>query len=331
MIAKLLATRRMRRLKSMAAYALTYGWTALRPQRAVFRRPRWSGPDGRGLAVCTRVKNESRFLPEFVAHHLLLGFDHVYLYDNGSTDDPSKTLQPFIDRKQVTIIPWSQVPAAPSCFGHFLEQYEGAARWVAFIDADEFVVEREEGALLGALADPQCVALGLNSRWFGSSGHLVIPDGLVMEQFRRCTERLDDHIKVLARPEMVLSYFSTHNFVYRSGRLARSMSGSPIWGTFSSGGPASAVEMHHYLYRSREDYVAKVNLGYGDQAGFRRRPRRSEWVDTEFPKHNDVESSWAAEKYGPRIRTLLMSLEYPPRYWKSVIRGETAVIDDTSR
>ena len=153
-------------------------------------------------------------------------------------------------------------------------------------------------------------------RLFGSSSHLSIPDGLVMDAFRRCTPGLDEHIKVVVRPRMVLSYFSAHNFIYQRARLASSVSGHPIFGSFSSAGAESPVELHHYLYRSREDYLAKLSLGFADSSGFKRRPRRIEWVDTEFHKFNDVDGSWAAEKYGPRIRQLLQTLGYGAKYWR---------------
>jgi len=271
-----------------------------------------------------RVKNEGRFLPELFAHHHLLGFEHFYLYDNNSTDEPAKILAPFVQRGLATIVPWPNVPASPSCYKHFFENFESEAEWAAFIDADEFIVERMEGALSAALARlASKAALGINARWFGSSGHVSIPDGLIMERFRRCDPRLDDHVKVIIRPKMALSYFNSHNFIYKKGRLATSVGGRPILGTFSSAGADSPIELHHYIYRSREDYMAKIGLGFVDSAGYKHRARRIEWTEAEFPKYNSTDGSWAAEKYGARVRRFLQELGYAEKYWRTC--GEAGV------
>jgi Glycosyltransferase family 92 len=302
----------------MVAYAAAYARIRLSPRSATFQRPETSGKPRYRLTACVRVKNEGRFLPEMLAHHCLLGFEHFYLYDNNSTDEPAKVLAPFVQRGLVTIVPWPDVPAAPSCYRHFFENFETEAEWVAFIDADEFIVERMDGALSAALARlASKAALGINYRYFGSSGHLSIPDGLIMEAFRRCDPRLDGHVKVIIRPKMALSYFNPHNFIYRNGALTTSVGGRPIFGTFSRAGADSPIELHHYIYRSREDYVAKIGLGFADSAGYKHRYRRIERLESEFVKHNVVDGSWAAEKYGPNVRRFLQELSYPEKYCRT--------------
>jgi hypothetical protein len=314
------------KLVSIARYVVSCAWAKLNPRSATFHRPVANGKPRYRLAVCVRIKNEGRFLPEFIAHHHLLGFEHFYLYDNNSTDEPQKVLAPFLDRGLVTIVQWPTVPASPSCYKHFFENYESESEWVAFIDADEFIVERVDGALDATLAGlASKTALGINNRYFGSSSHISIPDGLVIEEFRRCDPRLDDHVKVVIRPRMALSYFNSHNFIYRGWSLATSVSGKPIFGTFSSAKVENTIELYHYVYRSREDYVAKIGLGFVDTSGIRHRARRTERIDSEFAKHNDADGTWAAEKYGPRVRHALEEYGYPEKYWRP--RSQARVYD----
>lgn len=313
----LLHQRFVKRASSRLRYAAQYLRVALNPGAATFHRPRIASKPRYRLAICTRVKNEGRFLPEFVAHHVLLGFEHVYLYDNNSTDEPEKVLAPFLERQLVTIVRWPEVPAAPSCYRHFFETFEGSAEWVGFFDADEFLVEREEGALSALLTKfARKPAIGINSRWYGSSGHLTIPRGLVLQAFRHCDSGLDDHVKVLLRPPTALSYFNSHNFIYRRRQLAVDVTGKPILGGLAPATTAHAVELNHYLYRSREDYIGKLSLGFVDSAGYRIRARRLEWVDTEFTKFNDADGSWAAHKYAARVSQMLNDLGYPEDYWR---------------
>jgi hypothetical protein len=313
----LLHRRFVKKASSRLRYGAQYLGVSLNPRAGTFYRPRTAIAPRYKLAICTRVKNEGRFLPEFVAHHVLLGFEHVYIYDNNSTDEPEKVLAPFLDRQLVSIARWPEVPAAPSCYRHFFETFEGNAQWVGFFDADEFLVEREDGALSALLAQfARKPAIGINSRWYGSSGHLTIPRGLVMEAFPRCSSELDEHVKVLLRPATVLSYFNSHNFIYRKGRLAVDVTGQPILGSLATATTAHAVELNHYLYRSREDYITKTSLGFVDSAGYRNRARRIEWVDTEFNKFNDADGSWAARKYAARVGKMLADLGYPEDYWR---------------
>jgi hypothetical protein len=309
---------RIARAKSMVRYLAYYAGIMLRPQRATFRRQRHRGQPRYRLTACIRIKNEARFLPELLAHHHLLGFDHFFLYDNNSTDQPETILAPFVAKGLATIVPWKTVPAAPSCYQHFFENLETQAQWVAFVDADEFIVERVDGALNAALTRlASKTALGINSRYFGSNGHLSIPVGLVMEQFPRSSPLLGDLVKVIIKPEKALSYFNSHNFIYKNLSFATDIRGRTIFGTLAAAEVESELELNHYVYRSREDYLAKLGLGFVDKDGYKNRARRIERVDSEFSEHNSADGSWAGIKYGPRVRSFLQELGYPERFWRS--------------
>jgi hypothetical protein len=303
--------------KSFVRYILSCAMVWLNPRSATFPRAATGTSPKFRLAVCVRVKNEGRFMPEFLAHHQLLGVQHFYLYDNNSTDEPAKVLAPFLGRGLVTLIKWPTVPATPSCYRHFFETHGSDAQWVAFIDADEFIIERTDGALMEHLMRMSSrPALGINYRYFGSSGHERIPDGLLLEAFQRCDDRMDDHIKVVAQPGRVLSFYNPHNFIYKRGGLARGVRGNLIFGTYSEPAVGSALELNHYVYRSRQDYLGKLALGFADSAGYKYRVRRAERAGSEFEKHNEFECSWAAEHYGPRVRQMLQEYGYPDSYWR---------------
>jgi hypothetical protein len=313
---------RLVKTKGLIRYVVSCAMVWLNPRSATFRRAATNTSPKFRLAVCVRVKNEGRFMPEFIAHHRLLGVEHFYLYDNNSSDEIATVLAPFIERGLVTIITWPTIPATPSCYRHFFENHGTDAQWVAFIDADEFIIERTDGALMEHLTRMGSrPALGINYRYFGSSGHERIPDGLLLEAFQRGDDRMDDHVKVVAQPGQVLSFYNSHNFIYRSAGLARGVSGNMIFGTFSEPAVGSSLELNHYVYRSRQDYLGKLALGFTDRAGYQQRVRRAERVDSEFEKHNEFECSWAAKQYGPRVRQLLQEYGYPARYWQPQGQG----------
>ena len=54
------------------------------------------------LAVVAILKNEGRYLKEWLDYHLLAGVDHFYLYDNDSTDNYKEIIAPYVEAGLVT-------------------------------------------------------------------------------------------------------------------------------------------------------------------------------------------------------------------------------------
>ena len=59
-------------------------------------RPRPRIEPTRYLSAVAIVKNEGRYLREWLEFQRLMGAEHVYLYDNGSTDSTDEVLAPFV-------------------------------------------------------------------------------------------------------------------------------------------------------------------------------------------------------------------------------------------
>ena len=76
---------------------------AKEPLQAVDRKEK-----NHNLSICAIFKNEAKFLKEWIEYHRLVGVDHFYLYDNGSTDRFKEILNPYIKDKTVTLIYWPE-------------------------------------------------------------------------------------------------------------------------------------------------------------------------------------------------------------------------------
>lgn len=269
------------------------------------------------LVVMVRVKDEARFLPEWLAHHVGLGVEHCYIYDNNSSDDIAAVMAPFVDRGLATVVPWPAVPASPGSHIDFLRRFGHTAKWAAFLDADEFIVESRPGELQRVLQTHAThPAVALSSRYFGSAGHEKIPPGLVTERFDRANAEISDHVKVIARPAAVHDYRNTHNFYYRFGRLARTPEGRRVFGSFVRAAADPRLVLHHYVYRSREDYEAKAVRGYSTATGVKAQMRRASRAASEFHRHNDVHQVVPASVTRATAR-LLGELGYPPDLYLS--------------
>ena len=277
------------RLLRSGLFLAQFGYHSVRASLRRRQPPSPASDPAHHLVAMVRVKDEARFLPEWLAHHVNLGVEHVYIYDNNSTDDLAGAVEPFAARGLVTVVPWPTVPASPGSHVDFLARYGPAARWCLFLDADEFVIERVPGAFARLLAEHEdWPAIAFNSWYFGIGGHETIPRGLVTEQFRRAEAHYNDHVKVVAQPSAIHGYRNTHNFWYTAWRLARTQEGRRVLGTFVRARGEPDVVIHHYLNRSREDYRNKRARGYASAAGTRAQQRHVPSEAEELAKFNDV-------------------------------------------
>ncbi|WP_306258241.1 glycosyltransferase family 92 protein [Pararhizobium sp. IMCC21322] len=141
-----------------------------------------------GLACVTILKNEEDYLDEWIEFHLMMGFDHFFIYDNGSTDNTLDILAKYQQRGVVTVIPWcnfSQVlHPQKAANAHAIANFCTPYRWVAFFDVDEFLFSPTSETLTEALekvCDQICVSIPWQN--FGPNGHKSKPEGLVIENY----------------------------------------------------------------------------------------------------------------------------------------------------
>jgi hypothetical protein len=280
------------------------------------------------LVAMIRVKDEARFLPEWLAHHVGLGVEHVVVYDNNSTDGTTDVVEPFVRAGLATCVPWPTVPASPSSHLDFVARFGPMCRWAAFFDADEFLVETVPGALSTALeAAGDAPAIAVNWRYHGSAGHETIPAGLVTERFDRADAGHDHHVKVIARPAAFALYRNSHNFYYQRGRLARTPDGRRVFGSFVTPSPSPALVLNHYVYRSRQDYERKASAKHGfvDASGAQEQRRRAGLAEFEFGRHNDVVAQ-VPEATRRRTADLLQRFGFPESLYRSTQTPRPAIV-----
>lgn len=94
-------------------------------------------------AVVLLIKEENRYLEEWIDWHLALGFDHIYIYDNGIRQRVEEVTGGYEKekKKKITVIDWSghHDHIQQDAYNHFLENFKEKVRWGLFIDSDEFL------------------------------------------------------------------------------------------------------------------------------------------------------------------------------------------------
>jgi len=224
------------------------------------------------------IKNESHYLEEWIEYHRILGVDHFIIFDNGSTDDLQSLLSYYVDLGIVTLIEWPNLIQATSqqrrsswleqdtAYACAIRLLSGKAKWVGFLDVDEFVVfENPENRDICQFLD-QCGEPMLNLFWrlFGTSGIERRTGGLVLEKFiYRATDEERRLCKVFVRPEFTHQIFNTHRLTIGAERFnGFTTVGTKTFASEDLSASYGGATIHHYHTRSREEYQDKVRRGW---------------------------------------------------------------------
>jgi glycosyltransferase involved in cell wall biosynthesis len=139
------------------------------------------------LGICAIVKNEGRYIHEWLTYHRKVGVERFTLYDNGSTDDTLAEVARF--GHPVDVISWpgqaQQIPA----YEHMLAKRGHTMQWCAFIDVDEFLLPTDGVPVRDVLHlyddMPEIESLYVHWLFFGSNGHKTYSPAPVTQRFTR--------------------------------------------------------------------------------------------------------------------------------------------------
>lgn len=216
------------------------------------------------------VKNEARYLTEWLDYHLLIGVQHFYIYDNKSLDNTKDVLKWYIDNGLVTYrylnedfeINSEAWPHRKQCIGEFGDQSE----WMLFIDPDEFIYVNSEEYnihhLLSMYSDFSAIAMRQID--FGSSGILKYDNNYVIQKFVKRTKS-PTSVKSLIKPKEVVGCINGHIFnvgvnmkhpyTITTQRKIVIISKKDEW--LEGSGPIrnDIFYLHHYKVKSKEEYL----------------------------------------------------------------------------
>ena len=247
----------------------------LKLQKEAVRLPaRPTSEPTRYLSVVAIVKNESRYLREWLEFQRLMGAEQVYLYDNGSTDTRPNVVAPLVREGFVTPIPWAtfdeEVSPQRHGYAHALCNFGPDFRWMAFIDLDEFLFPVEAPDLVSVLRGYEdCPTVCVPWFMFGFSGHDHPAAGLVIENYTqrapfppppKCEKLLK--WKSIVNPAEVTRISSLHMFEFASGDIGgvdeRRLPVTPD-GVGSIPRISEVLRINHYFTRSRQEFQEKSN------------------------------------------------------------------------
>ena len=223
------------------------------------------------LTVAAIVKDEAPYLDEWLRFHRLAGVERFVLYDNESTDNTRAVLAPHIREGWLELIPWPRFLAGSNAqhlaYAHALCHLSGRSRWVALIDADEFLFAPSGSTLAHPLRRLEGFpAIAVFLRCFGPSGHERRPNAPVIESY---TRRLpDEHwqnrqYRSIIQPQLsrsVIGASRIHNIV--DNIPAYDETGRPIRTMHGRTHVSRELRINYYPTKSLEEYRAKVARRY---------------------------------------------------------------------
>jgi len=227
------------------------------------------------FALVGIVKNEARYILEWLAFHHATGVEHFVVFDNESTDDTREILNAYAGLVDIDVIDWPlRANESPqiTAYNEFLRRYKHKFEFAAFLDADEFLVPCEGTVLRDFLEEiPDNVgAIGFNQRVFGSGGEVYYKPDLLIKRFRRCAAR-DYHENRYVKSMYRLSDIETIGNVH-TNPLARGCYAfadfTPLSRSEEAPGTATAInparfQLNHYILKSRAEFEHKRHRGSG--------------------------------------------------------------------
>lgn len=231
------------------------------------------------VSIACIIKNEASYIKEWIEFHKLMGVERFLIFDNESTDSIQEVLAPYIQNQEVFLIHFPGKRVQVNAYNLACTLLKKTSRWVACIDADEFLFSTKEGGLPETLKEyEEYPGIGVNWIIYGPCGHKVKPDGGVLENytftFSDQNHEMNCRIKSILQPSQVLSMLSPHHAYYKHGRYAvdenkKEIRGEAIYArnstmTCTMENHTRLLRINHYWTKSLSELQVKCQRGYPD-------------------------------------------------------------------
>ena len=256
----------------------------------------------------TNVRDEKN-MKEWCAHHLLLGFDYICIFDHKSQNPLQKEFIHFDKRVSIVRCEWPNPVKNP-----LMKQSVNIAKqlnidWLLYLDADEFLVLNAFQNVKHMLTIfKNADSLAINWLMFGSNNHKKEPSGTIIENYTKSDLLLNKHVKSFVRPSQVTNITNPHFFNIRNPDRRVSMQYNvmnqhhPEFNELAIEYTKSNAYIAHYLYQSEETYInRKLNLPRDDANAFRNKEKNI------HNHHNIVDNQSLVNKYLDNINNFLSS------------------------
>ena len=253
----------------------------------------------------TNARDEPN-IAEWIAHHLLLGFDKIIVFDHLSLNPIISKIGTKFNNK-VNII---RVEGSSNVKLKFMRDAVNIAindnvSWMLYLDADEFLLINKYNNVKDYLRlFTKADSIGINWLMFGSSGHATQPKGLLTENFIRSDIRLNLHVKSFVRPNAVTNVINPHFYIITNpNRCYTGNKKKMKMGPFNPE-PLPFINslsyIAHYYVQSEEEYKRRKGRVLDDGT-----PNKLGLENDIHKIHNNVTNNQLQNKYSQRNKEFL--------------------------
>lgn len=222
---------------------------------------------GMKYLICAILKNEHNYLAEWIEHHLSLGFDEIYLFEDFGSKSHSEitdkypqvhliTCDEYLPIKRDYDIGWAR---QTRLYQKFLNEHRNEG-WCAFIDIDEYIMFND-GYTLQQLTQEYSDAYGIALYWkqFNANGKLLRADKLVETYTQPCECIRQDRgyaFKSFVNLNVAREFLSTHLI-----ENLTDVTGKYVTHDETTKANYSKVQLNHYFCKSYEDWCDRFVRG----------------------------------------------------------------------
>jgi hypothetical protein len=261
------------------------------------------------VGVFCNARDEKN-IKEWAAHHLLIGFDIIIIFDHKSQNPLSNVFSKFDKRVIVlkTNLPDGNIKTTLMNNAITISKKLNID-WFIYLDADEFLILNNKFKGVKHFLNTYSYAdsLGVNWLMFGTNNLINEPSGLILENYTKSCQNLDQHVKSFVRTNEVIYSNSPHYYKVRNpykmlGLTFNIMRPPQYFNKLLTSMPyyMSPAYIAHYVYQSEETYIKrKINI-IGDN-GIKRAN-----LGKEIHKHYNDTKNLQPQKYIKQIKEFLL-------------------------
>jgi hypothetical protein len=272
--------------------------------------------------ICTQVclftnARDEKNIKEWAAHHLLLGFTKIIIFDHKS-QIPLKNVFTNFD-KRVEIINVSNLNNPIKI--KLMKLASEIARnlnmdWMIYMDADEFlIINKNYIGVKHLLSDfNHADSLSINWLMFGSNFLEKEPDGLIIDNYTRSNLYLNNHVKTFVRPNRIVDVNNPHFYIMKYSNRVYGINNKILKNDYYKNEihmkfNDSLAYIAHFVNQSEETFIKrKINLP-SDDRGTMRTYKVTE-VKNIHQQFNDVENIEPKNKYSKNIHLFLEKYQH---------------------
>jgi len=222
------------------------------------------------LSTVSVFKNENDYIREWLEYHLMMGVDHMYLYDQDGGLDAMELLRPYEKTGLVTRHPWTHFDGTKHdktthfwerdkshiAYSHCAMNYRKESHWIQKLDIDEFLVTNDGSNDLKDWVKTLDITRVKGYRVyrynFGNNSHIEKPGGLITENFTSRESEYSDY-KDSGNGDFLSDnryHFNSHKWGYNFAKFGKVLTRPKDIN----------IHINHYYTKSYEEYKKRQNV-----------------------------------------------------------------------